>query len=401
MIFSEKIKKASEENTSSEAEKYMQRAIDLAKTAVGYTSPNPLVGCVVVKDGRIISEACHERYGEFHAERNALMRCKEDAKGADLYVTLEPCCHFGKTPPCTDIIIEKGIKRVYVGSLDSNPLVAGKGVEILKEHGIEVFTGILEAECIKMNEIFFHYITHKTPFVALKYAMTLDGRIAAYTGDSKWVTNENSRRHVQYLRKKYAAIMVGINTVISDNPMLNCRIAEAANPVRVILDSNLRIPLEDNNIAATAKDIRTIVAYSANNENDTLLEKKRQLIEKGMEVVKVPDIQGAENYKVNIKNLMKLLGEMKIDSVLIEGGAEINAAAIEAGVVNKVYAYIAPKLIMGKNAKGPVGGSGIPLMSDAIKLKNSSVRIMNETDRTGTDTEDFSDVDILVEGYVM
>ena len=169
--------------------RYMRRAIELALSAKGHTSPNPMVGCVVVKEGRIISEACHEKYGEYHAERNALLRCKEDTAGAELYVTLEPCCHYGNTPPCTEIIIEKGIRRVYVGSLDSNPLVAGKGIEILRQAGIQVEYGILEEECRKMNEIFYHYISRNTQFTALKYAMTLDGKIAAYTGDSKWVTS--------------------------------------------------------------------------------------------------------------------------------------------------------------------------------------------------------------------
>lgn len=393
-----------------EARKYMKRAIKIAKTACGHTSPNPMVGCVVVKNGRIISEACHERYGEFHAERNALIRCVEDTSGADLYVTLEPCCHHGKTPPCTDIIIEKKIKRVFVGSLDSNPLVAGHGISILQEHGIEVITGILEEECLKMNEIFFHYITNKTPFTAVKYAMTLDGKIAAYTGDSKWITNEKSREHVHYLRKKYSGIMVGINTVIKDNPMLNCRTEAGVNPARIIVDSTLRFPMEENHIIETAKEIRTIIAYSKSNENECLLKKKCELIQKGIEVISVPadekityekkisleekqidiktDVESIEKHhqEVSMKNLMVILGGMKIDSVLIEGGGEINASAFEAGIVNKVYAYIAPKIIMGRDAKSPVSGEGIPLMMDAVTLKDISVKEF--------------DGDILVEGYV-
>ena len=355
-------------------EKYMRRAIELAKSAMGHTSPNPMVGCVVVKDGRIISEACHERYGEFHAERNALLRCKEDTKGAELYVTLEPCCHYGKTPPCTEIIIEKGISKVYVGSMDSNPLVSGHGVEILRQHGIEVECGILEDECIKMNEIFFHYISTKTPFVAAKYAMTLDGKIAAYTGDSKWVTSEQSRLHVQQLRKKYSGIMVGINTVLADNPMLNCRIEEGVNPVRIILDSNLRIP-EDCNIVNTANDIKTIIAYCKGEEA-----KLERLSEKGITFIKT------NGERVDLKELMIKLGEMKIDSVLIEGGASVNAAAFESGIVNKVYAYIAPKIIMGENAKSPIGGKGIALMKNAVNLEDITV----------TNIEN----DILIEGYV-
>lgn len=364
----------------SNKEMYMKRAIELAKSAIGHTSPNPMVGCVVVKDGRIISEACHERYGEFHAERNALIRCKEDTKGAELYVTLEPCCHYGKTPPCTEIIIEKGISKVYVGSLDSNPMVAGKGIEILKNAGIEVETGILEEECIKMNEVFFHYIKDKKPFVAMKYAMTLDGKIAAVTGDSKWITNEFSRKHAHYLRKIYSGIMVGINTVLADDPTLNCRIEDGVNAVRIILDSKLRIPL-DSNIVKTAKEIRTIVAYNSNNIGNNL-QRVIELKDKGIELIDIPG-----NGRIDMNRLIKKLGELRLDSILVEGGAEINSAALKAGIVNKVYAYIAPKLITGALAKSPVGGDGIELMKDAINLCDVSVCTLEGGD-------------ILVEGYV-
>lgn len=370
-----------------EQEMYMKRAIDIAKTAEGHTSPNPLVGCVIVKDGRIISEACHEKYGEFHAERNALTRCGENTDGAEVYVTLEPCCHFGKTPPCTDIIIEKGISKVYVGSLDSNPLVSGKGIEILRQNGIEVETGILEDECIKMNEIFFHFITEKTPFTAVKYAMTLDGKIASYTGDSKWITNEASRNHVHGLRRKYSGIMVGINTVLNDNPMLNCRIDKGVDPVRIILDSTLKIPM-DSNIVKTSDSIRTIVACSAMGEesnrdkNTERIKKKEALKKQGIEI-----IETWGSHHVDLRQLVKKLGEMKIDSVLIEGGAAVNGAALEAGIVNKIYAYIAPKIIMGAGASSPVGGQGIELMDHAIQLKDINVTMMNGGD-------------VLMEGYV-
>lgn len=366
------------QKTSQEHENYMRRAITLAKTAEGYTNPNPMVGCVVVKEGRIISEACHERYGEFHAERNALLRCTEDTRGADLYVTLEPCCHEGKTPPCTDIIIEKGIQRVYVGSLDSNPLVAGKGIRVLREHGIEVVTGILEEECLRLNEIFYHYITHRTPFVALKYAMTLDGKIAAYTGDSKWITNEKTREHVQGLRKKYAGIMVGINTVVSDDPMLNCRIASGADPLRIILDAKLSIPVKNNRIVDTADRIKTLVVYNLCHESEVLLQKKEALQKKGVEALGLPATKDAD--KIDLQALMKLLGEREIDSVLIEGGGEVNASALEAGIVSKVYAYLAPKLIMGRQARTPVGGSGIAKMADALCLQEVNVSQLTEGD---------------------
>ena len=367
-------------NDAVDKKRFMKRAIELALMAKGHTSPNPMVGCVVVKNGRMISEAYHEKYGEYHAERNALFRCQEDTNGAQLYVTLEPCCHFGKTPPCTEIIIEKGIKKVYVGSLDCNPLVAGKGIEQLKNAGIEVESGILKEECIKINEIFNHYIAHGMPFVALKYAMTLDGKIAAFTGDSKWVTSDEARADVQQLRKEYSGILVGINTVLKDNPMLNCRIEKDVDPVRIICDSNLKIPL-DCNIIATANQIKTIVAYTEINMTKHKLKKLEILKDKG-----VSTICTGNQKRVHLKTLMKKLAEIKIDSVMIEGGASINASALEEGIVNKVYAYIAPKIIMGEESKSPVSGRGIELMKDAVCLKNPSF------EKVGGD--------ILVTGYI-
>jgi diaminohydroxyphosphoribosylaminopyrimidine deaminase/5-amino-6-(5-phosphoribosylamino)uracil reductase len=366
-----------------EHEYYMKRAIDLALTAKGYTSPNPMVGCIVVKDGVVVAEGCHERYGEYHAERNALLKCKEDVHGAELYVTLEPCCHHGKTPPCTDIIIEKGIKKVYVGSLDSNPLVAGKGVKILQEAGIEVEVGILEAECLAMNEIFYHYIEHQTPLVAMKYAMTLDGKIAAYTGDSKWITCEESRAYVHELRKEYAGIMVGIGTVLADNPMLNCRIAKGVDPIRIVCDSNLRTPL-DSNLVKTAREIPVIVAYTEqesieSEDYEALQERKRLLEENG-----VTCICTGTSSQVDLKVLMQELGKRKIDSVLIEGGASIHASALEQEIVDKVYAFVAPKIIMGETAKSPIGGKGIEKMQNSISLKRVSWKqIGNDICMTG------------------
>lgn len=364
-------------------EKYMKRAISLAKKAAGYTNPNPMVGCVVVKDGRIISEGYHERYGEFHAERNALLNCKEDATGAELFVTLEPCCHHGKTPPCTEIIIEKKISKVYVGSMDSNPLVGGKGIKQLIDAGIEVETGILEEECLKMNEVFFHYIETSLPFVAMKYAMTLDGKIACETGDSKWVTNEKSRAQVQNLRKLYKGIMVGIGTVLADDPMLNCRLYENADPVRIICDSRLRIPL-DSQLVKSAHEIPTIVAC-----NGFWAEKNPQIVSKleeaGIEIIATPyksENMCSDNLdsagtgvanSVDLNYLMIELGKRKIDSILLEGGATLNASALEAGIVNKVYAFIAPKLVGGKNASSPVSGEGISLMANAVNLENIEI----------------------------
>lgn len=354
-------------------EEYMRRALELARKGEGHTSPNPMVGCVVVKDGRIISEGYHEKYGEFHAERNALTRCTEDTAGADLYVTLEPCCHQGKTPPCTDIIIEKKIARVFVGSMDSNPLVAGKGVQILRDHGIYVETGILDAECRKLNEVFYHYIATKTPFVVMKYAMTLDGKIACATGDSKWVTGEIARTQVHRMRGRYRGIMVGIGTVLADDPMLNCRVEGGVDPVRIICDSNLHIPTESQ-IVKTASDIETIVACSQEAlESERKQEKIRRLKEAGIQIIGTEGAHG-----VNLVELMKKLGGQNIDSILLEGGGTLNASALEDGIVNKVYAYIAGKLIGGMDARSPVEGMGLDRMADAITLQNMEIEKLGD-----------------------
>ena len=337
-------------------EEYMRRAIELAKKGCGYTNPNPLVGAVIVKDDRIIGEGYHEKIGGLHAERNALKNCKEDPKGAEIYVTLEPCCHYGKTPPCTEALIEAEIKKVYVGNLDPNPKVAGGGIKILNEHGIETETGILEEECKKLNDIFFYYIQNDIPYTALKYAMTLDGKIATAAGESKWISGEESRKHAHQLRHQYAAIMAGIGTVLADDPMLNARIENGNDPIRVICDSNLRIP-EDSNIVKTAKEIQTIIATISSDE-----EKINYFKQKGCKILKTPPKDG----KVDIKEVLKQLRNMEIDSVLVEGGGILNESLIQSGCVQKVYAYIAPKLFGGEKAKTPVEGKGIQRIKDAL-----------------------------------
>lgn len=346
---------------------YMKQAIALAKKGMGYTAPNPMVGCVVVKDGRVIATGYHERIGGYHAERNALLSCKEDTTGAELYVTLEPCCHYGKTPPCTEIIIEKKIRKVYVGSMDPNPLVAGKGVKILREHKIEVECGVCQKECDELNEIFFHYIQTKTPFVEMKYAMTLDGKIACENGDSKWATGEKAREMVQSLRKKHTGIMVGIGTVLADDPMLNCRIEEGVDPVRIICDSGLRIPVASQ-IVQTASKIRTIVVTTK--EEDP----KRELLEKaGIEL-----ITQQQNTQIDLKELMKELGDREIDSILLEGGGTLNASALAAGIVQKVSCFVATKITGGAQAKTPVEGMGVQKMADAHQLADVTVENIGE-----------------------
>lgn len=343
-------------------EKYMRRAIELAKRGTGFVNPNPLVGAVIVKDGKIIGEGYHERYGRAHAERNALKNCSEDASGADMFVTLEPCCHYGKNPPCTDAVIESGIKRVFVGSFDPNPLVSGKGIELLKNHGIETVVNFLRDECDAINDIFFHYITTNTPYVIMKAAVTSDGKIATAAGDAKWITNEKSRAHTHETRKRAAAILVGVNTVIADNPMLNCRAENPSDPIRIICDSNLRIPM-NSQIIKTANEIPTYIATTSDNTG-----KIDELEKSGAHII----MTNAKNNRIDLTDLMKKLGEMKIDSVLIEGGGEIHASALKAGIVNKVQLYIAPKIIGGdgKNAVAPLG---IMLANDAVRLKNPQI----------------------------
>lgn len=334
---------------------YMRRAIELAGKGEGYVNPNPMVGAVIVKDGRIIGEGYHERYGELHAERNAIASLTEPAKGATIYVTLEPCCHYGKTPPCTEAIIENGISRVVIGSKDPNPLVAGKGVRLLREAGIEVVEDFLKDECDELNPVFFHYITTKMPYVVLKYAMTMDGKIATKTGASKWITGEGSRSHVQRLRHRYSAIMAGIGTVLADDPMLNVRTEGLLSPVRVICDTKLKIPT-DSNIVKTADRIKTIIAYATGNEA-----KEKALTDMGVCLEKVP----LRDDHIDMTALMKRLGELKIDSVLVEGGGTLNDSLMRAELVDRVEVFIAPKVFGGRDAQTPVAGIGISDVEDA------------------------------------
>ena len=358
-----------EENNSLEAlhDQYMRRALELAQRGMGFTSPNPMVGAVIVRDGKIIGEGWHKKYGELHAERTAFAYCDEngiDCTGADMYVTLEPCCHHGKQPPCTDAVIEHGIKRVFIGSADPNPLVAGKGVKILREHGIEVIENVLRDECDAVNEVFFHWITQKSPFVTVKYAMTLDGKIATRTGKSKWITGEEARLDVQRERLRHTAIMVGIGTVLADDPMLTCRLENGRDPIRIICDSQLRIPL-DSNIVKTAKEVPTIIV-TANKCKDTAYE------EAGCRILVCGDEQ---NRRVDLKKLMVILGEeMKIDSILLEGGGRLISSAFEAGIITKVKAYIAPKIFGGKDAKSPVEGIGVLAPDYAYIIENTRIQ---------------------------
>lgn len=353
-------------------EQFMKRAIELAKQGVGWTAPNPLVGAVVVKNGRVIGEGYHRKYGELHAERNALAACTEDPAGATLYVTLEPCCHYGKTPPCTEIIIEKKIAKVVIGSRDPNPKVAGKGARILREHGIEVVEDYMRETCDALNPVFFHYITTKTPYVVLKFAMTLDGKIATRTGASKWITGEAARNHVHQLRGRYAGILAGIGTVLADDPMLNCRIDGAHQPLRIILDSHLRIPMGSRLVRSAKEYPLLIVCNESTRDREEGTNRIQKLEEAGAKVWTLPEKNGHPDLNV----LMQRLGEEKIDSVLIEGGGTVNEAALKAHIVHHVYAYIAPKIFGGEDAKTPVEGSGIRLPQECANLRLAKITVL-------------------------
>lgn len=355
-------------------EQYMRRAIRLAGLGLGQTNPNPMVGAVIVKNGCIIGEGYHRRCGGPHAERNALASCTEDPAGAVMYVTLEPCCHQGRTPPCTDAILENGIAHVVIGSRDPNPKAAG-GAEILRRNGITVTEHFLQDECDAVNEVYFHYITTGRPYVAMKYAMTADGKIASCTGASKWITGREARAHVHELRCQYTGILAGIGTVLADDPLLNCRAEEESSgledrlsesprqPVRILCDSCLRIPT-DSRICRTAGQYRTVIAYAHGTQ------KKRSALEAlGITLLELPE----ENGRVSLPSLMDALGRMEIDSILLEGGGTLNEAMLRAGLVQKVYAYIAPLLLGGRDAKTPVEGIGFPTPGEGIRLSAPAV----------------------------
>ncbi|MBQ4464476.1 MAG: bifunctional diaminohydroxyphosphoribosylaminopyrimidine deaminase/5-amino-6-(5-phosphoribosylamino)uracil reductase RibD [Oscillospiraceae bacterium] len=340
----------------------MRHAIALAKRGTGFVNPNPLVGAVLARDGQIIAEGWHAKYGDLHAERNALKVC-DDPRGAVMYVTLEPCCHTGKQPPCTDAILQSGIRKVFVGSDDPNPQVAGKGLKLLEDAGIEVVRGFLKDECDALNPIFFHYITARTPYVIMKIAMTADGKTATRAGFSKWITGEASRRHVHETRKRCAAIMVGIGTVLADDPTLTCRIENPSDPIRIVCDSNLQTPIESK-LVVTAREIPTYIATCS------IDRRKAELLEsKGVHILEIPPDEG----HVDLRFLMRRLGEMGIDSVLLEGGAALHEAALRAGIVQHIQVYIAPKMFGGVSAKPAVGGLGVYGVEEAYQLTSPEI----------------------------
>ncbi|SFC16340.1 diaminohydroxyphosphoribosylaminopyrimidine deaminase [Alkalibacterium subtropicum] len=357
--------------------KYMKRALELAEKGRGFTSPNPMVGAVIVKNGQIIGEGYHEKFGEAHAEVNAISSATESVEGATIYVTLEPCSHYGKTPPCSNLIIDKKLKKVVVAATDPNPLVSGRGLERIRKAGIDVVEGVLEAESNKLNEVFNKFITTQTPFVLMKYAMSLDGKIATHTGDSKWISSEESREHAHHLRGYLSGIMVGIGTVLKDDPQLTCRVPGYPNPVRIVLDSQLRVPL-DSKILKDQDEAKTLILTTEH----ASLSMRREIEQIGVEVLTVPEQDG----KVDLEKALEILGGKGIDSILLEGGGTLNAAALEAGIIDKVNIYVAPKIIGGEEAISPVMGRGVETMKEAYGLSDMQVTKMSE--------------DIFVEGYL-
>lgn len=350
-------------------EYYMTKALALAKLGEGKVNPNPMVGAVIVKDSKIIGEGYHGTYGQAHAEVNAFKNCSESAEGATLYVTLEPCSHYGKTPPCVDLVIKEKVNRVVIGTLDPNPLVAGRGIRKLKEAGVEVTVGVLEKECQHLNAVFMKYIVTQVPYVVMKTAMSLDGKIATATGQSKWITGEEARYDVHKLRNKLMGIMIGSQTAILDNPFLTCRIEDGRNPIPIVVDSCLQID-PHSHLVQGAKVNRLIIATTKKVPE----EKKQVLKAAGATII---ETEAKENH-VDLKALMKILGEMGIDSVLLEGGATLNEAALKAGIIDQVKCYISPKIIGGEKAKTPVEGRGIDQLEEAIALENVEVSKVGE-----------------------
>lgn len=346
---------------------YMRRALELAALALGRTSPNPVVGAVIVKDGHIVGEGYHQKAGTPHAEVHALRQAGVQAAGATIYVTLEPCSHYGRTPPCADALIAAGVKKVVIACLDPNPQVAGRGMKKLIAAGVETELGILQEEARLLNEAFFKYILTSRPFVAIKTAMTLDGKIASKTGDSRWITSPDARNYVHQLRNTYDAILVGIGTVLHDDPLLNTRLEadDTRDPVRVIIDSKLDLPL-DSQIVRSSKEQRSMVFCSAGAD----VKKQASLEDYACEIIR---LESDETF-LPMESVLDYLGSIGVCSLLVEGGGQINASLLEGHLVDKVYSFIAPKIIGGSDAPSPVGGQGLKLMQEAWELHSIDVK---------------------------
>lgn len=357
-------------------EYFMKLAMKLAGKAKGMTSPNPMVGALVVKNGRIASWGYHKQAGLPHAEVVALEKAGKRAKGAILYVTLEPCTHFGRTPPCVNRIIKSGVKEVIIGTVDPNPLNNGKGIKILKKNKIKVKAGFLEAQLKKQNEVFIKYITRRMPFVTVKVGQSLDGKIATKTGDSKWITSDKSRAYAHRLRRDYDAVMVGVNTVLRDNPTLNVWFSKK-QPLKIVVDSQLSID-QDANIFSRGTQVIVVtlpVKPGQETENRKILTQKARVLE-------VKEKVG----QINLKDMMKKLAQLQITNILVEGGGTLIGSLFDEGIIDKVLFFISPKIIGGKDAISSVMGKGPSRIDRAVKLKDIKLKHIGE--------------DFLVEGDV-
>lgn len=360
-------------------EKFMHRALELAALGRGRTSPNPMVGAVIVRDGEIIAEGWHIKAGENHAEVEALADAGDDAEGATIFVNLEPCSHQGRTPPCAPQLIEAGIERVVVGMTDPNPIVSGRGISILEEAGIEVITGVLEDECRKLNEAFIKHITTGLPFVILKGAVTLDGKIAPIGRNSKWITCEESRERVHRYRGELDAVLVGASTLIEDNATLTCRLPDKIkDPYRIVLDSALRTP-EDTNFFKLAGDGKGIAVTT----DAAPADKVKKMEDAGVKVIKV---EKDSNGRPTLEQALKALSDIGIKSIMVEGGGEVNFSFLNGGLADKVSVFIAPRIFGGRGAVSFVGGEGFENVEGCVNLKDISI------ERIGSD--------LLVEGYI-
>jgi len=338
---------------------WMSRALELAERGRGYVEPNPLVGAVVVRDGQFVGEGWHQRYGEAHAEIHAFAAAGEAARGATLYVTLEPCCHYGKTPPCTDAVLRTGIRRVVAAMSDPFPAVAGKGAELLRQAGVTVEFGIGETEARRLNAPYLKLLATGRPWVHAKWAMTLDGKIATRSGDSRWISNETSRRRVHALRGRMDAIVAGIGTIRADNPQLTARPPGPRTPTRIILDSRGRIP-DDAIVVQTSRITPTMIAAT-----ESMPQTKRATLQAhGCEVLILPDYHG----RVSVDSLLMELGRRRFTNVLVEGGSGVFGAFFDAAVIDEYHVFIAPCLVGGAAAMNPVGGAGVPHMAEALRL---------------------------------
>ncbi|HBG06711.1 MAG: riboflavin biosynthesis protein RibD [Geobacteraceae bacterium GWC2_58_44] len=353
--------------------KMMRQALALARRGEGKTSPNPAVGCVIVRDGSVVGRGWHKKAGTPHAEVHALNEAGELAAGADVYVTLEPCAHFGKTPPCAEALIAARVARVYVAMVDPNPLVAGAGIEMLREAGIEVEAGLLEEPCRELNRPFIKWIQTGLPYVVLKSALTLDGMSATASGDSRWVTSDRARREVHRLRGKLDAIMVGVGTVLKDDPLLTCRLPGGKDPLRVVVDSTLRIPLHAA-LFSVRSAAGTIVATCCQDPS-----RIDAVSSRGARVLSCRESAG----RVDLADLFRRLGELGVQSILLEGGSHLAGAALRAGLIDSCMIFVAPKFVGGAGT-ALFAGEGVSLMKDAIRLEGMTVK------RVG--------VDLLVEG---